>query len=112
MKDRQLTITRFVADSKRPIWMIELMCYIRNWFPFKYFHEMATEDLLHWIENAIKEVTFWSNGEIHKVTECAFHIIEGNKLTVFSVRTGKPMIEYEIEECKIEEVKNENKTKV
>ena len=78
--------------------MIELMCYIRRWFPFKNFHKMNTEEMLKWIENAIKEVSFWDNGKIHKVTECANYIIEGNKLTVFSVKTGKPMLEYEIKE--------------
>lgn len=98
MKDRELIIKKFVADEYRPEWMIEMMCYIRRFFPFKNFHEMTTEELLQWIENAIKEVDFWSKGEIHKVIERANPIIEGNRLTVFSVKTGKPMCEYEIKE--------------
>lgn len=98
MKDRELIIKKFVDDEYRPQWMITLMCYIRRWFPFKDFHKMTTEELLQWIENAIKEETFWNKGEIHKVTERANYIIEGNKITVFSVKTGKPMCEYEIKE--------------
>ncbi len=98
MKDRELIIKKFVDDEHRPQWMITLMCYIRRWFPFKHFHEMTTEELLQWIENAIKEETFWDKGEIHKVRERANYIIEGNKITVFSVKTGKPMCEYEIKE--------------
>lgn len=81
--------------------MIELMCHIRRWFPFKHFHKMTTEEMLQWIEKAIKEVTIWDNGKNHKVTEYSDYTIEGNKLTVFSVKTGKPMLQYEINEGEI-----------
>jgi len=98
MKDRELIIKKFVDDEYRPQWMIVLMGYIRDNFPFKNFYEMIIEESLQWIENAIKKVDFWNKGEIRKVTERANYIIEGNKITVFSVKTGKPMCEYEIKE--------------
>ena len=66
--------------------------------PYKSLAKMSAEDLLHWIEKSINELKIIYNGEIHRITEYASYEIIGNKLTVFSLDTGKHIAEYEIKE--------------
>ncbi len=94
---KKIQIKQFVPDSKRPEWMIEMMCYVYRWLPMKSLSKMSTEDLLQYIENSINEVKIWDKGKLHRITEYASYEISSNKLTVFSVASGKPMVEYEIE---------------
>ena len=95
---KQLTIKTFMIDSKRPTWLIELLFYVRSWFPFKEINEMACEDCFSWLERAIDETPYVKRNARYKLSECTRTEINGNKLTIYTLYKDNPMIEFEIVE--------------
>lgn len=88
-----------MQDSKRPKWLIELLCYVKAWFPYDNLNQMPDEHAIAWLECSLDKITYTRRTARYKLTECIKYEIAGPKLTIFSINGGKPMLEFEIREA-------------
>ena len=99
---KELRIKTFMADSRRPAWLIELLMEVYLWFPFKDITDMSIYESLSWIERAIDRTTYVKRSKRYKLTECVRVETKGNKLTIFTLYQDTPMVEFEIAETREE----------
>jgi hypothetical protein len=98
MKEKELKINTFMIDSRRPTWLIQLLHEVMQWFPFEEINDMSCDQCFSWLERAIEETSIIKRNARYSLTDCVRKEIKGNKLTLYTLYKGNPMVEFEIAE--------------
>lgn len=67
---KKLNIKTFVIDSRRPTWLIELLFYIKNYFPYNMLDQMPSCNAISWIESNLSEIRYVRRNSVYKLTDC------------------------------------------